>query len=150
MCDECTNCNHELDSLKPEYPYNGKWTEAHYFAPMGIQGAALQVRKAGQQKPSEGDRVLAIANIMLPEIDGKLAPGYQYEERCVLAGQALTADWGESVPFNGMQMRVRTLAGTGDTWKEAFEGIHADAYAELEKLKVLLDVRAEALKRAES
>lgn len=123
-------------------------------------GGFYRIERVGQQNPSDGDGVQAVASVFLPcVIDGGdrvLAPELRYGQRLKLCDEDLIRTWGYYAGnVCGIKIivpplfRARSAIYRADTWKGCFATGIDWAEKNLDMLASDLAVRKRALERAE-
>ena len=104
--------------------------------------------RQGQQNPAEGDQICLQAQIRLPneKINNFLVPSLRFGERCEFAGEILRRDWGYHDDGNYRRHNHQFFSST---WRDAMLKASSYVEEEIQRLKKVLDVRAQALTDAE-
>ena len=110
--------------------------------------AWIDIERAGQQHPGEGDGVKVKYILRLPRVEGRqLHPGLQFGNRHSLFGESLSGVWG--IGDDNMPFRYRQGVCTAATWRKAFADAEAICRKELDKLIGALERRQEAFLAAD-
>ena len=109
---------------------------------------SYQIVRKGQQAPEVGDEVCVVAKITLPAGEDKgLDESIMFENRLEVCRFPLISCWGKFSPkSNSREMTTREFAAT--TWREAERQADEYAVAELEGLRAAVEIRREAMRKA--
>ena len=113
-----------------------------------LEEAWIDIERAGQQHPGEGDGVKVKYILRLPREEGRnLHPGLQFDNRHSLFGESLSAVWG--ISDDNMPFRYKKGTCTAGTWRKAFADAEAICRKALDKLIRALERRQAALLAAD-